>query len=179
VKREALILAGLLAAFSLGAQQYLEVRQSQGFVEALLSDQGWRQAVVGRQLPAGAVLTSWIDASATVAYQDSVLTVEPLTHLTVLEVGTDLVRLSLEAGGLKVQSPSLAWEIRFRGLAIRLKGAAAITDGTLTVTEGSAEVSAEASAAGRAPVKLAAGRSVDLLARQAGPVFTSAPGSTR
>lgn len=160
----------LAAASSLAAQTVpaLEVQQSSGFVEALLPDLGWRQAVIGRQLPAGSVVTSWIDAGATLGYGDSVLTLEPLSHLSVLAVGSDLVKVSLLSGGVKVQTTGLACELEFRGMVIRIeKATAVISDGVLSVREGSVIVSG----AQDRPVPVSAGRSILLLSSPEGPVF--------
>jgi len=160
------------AAASLAAQASpvpaFEVQQSSGFVEALLPDLGWRQAVIGRQLPAGSVVTSWIDAEATLGYGDSVLTLEPLSHLGVLAVGSDRVRISLLAGGVKVQTATLACELEFRGMVIRVENAAVIlSDGTLSVQAGSVTVSG----ARDAPMPVSAGSSILLLSSPEGPVF--------
>jgi hypothetical protein len=166
-----LVIASLLAAASssLSAQQqYLEVQQSTGFVEAFLADLGWRQAVVGRQLPAGAVVTSWIGATARMSYGDSLVTVSQLTHLTVLAVGPEAVRLSVESGGLSVDSANLVYEIEFRGLVVRVtKGTIAFNDGTLSVQSGNVEVVG----AQERPVMVPAGTSLDLISSPTGPVF--------
>jgi len=77
VKKLAIIISALLSAAScLNAQeQVLEVQQTSGFAEALLENLGWRQAVIGRQLPAGSAVTSWLDAEAKLGYRDSIVTV--------------------------------------------------------------------------------------------------------
>jgi hypothetical protein len=171
VKPAVIACAALLAAAtSLGAQQQpLHVLQSHGYVEALLADQGWRQAVVGRELPAGAVVASWLKAGATLGYRDGTLTVGPLTHLTVVDADAERLQLSLEAGAVELQSAGTVIEIRFRGLLVRIeKGRALISDGVLTVKEGSCELRG---AAGRDPMKLAVGDSLDLVARAGGAVF--------
>jgi hypothetical protein len=167
-----LVIASLLAAVSssLSAQQqqYLEVQQSTGFVEAFLADLGWRQAVVGRQLPAGAVVTSWIGATARMSYGDSLVTVSQLTHLTVLAVGPEAVRLSVESGGLSVDSANLVYEIVFRGMVVRItRGTIAFNDGTLSVQSGNVEVDG----AQERPVMVPAGTSLDLISSPTGPVF--------
>jgi hypothetical protein len=175
VKRKwlpALLLAAV--AFAASAQtaetQLMEVQQSSGFVEVLLPDLGWRQAVVGRQVPADAVMTSWIDASAKVGYGDSVLTVQPLTHLKVLSVSSALIRLFLESGGVEIDAASMTYEIEFRGMVVRIeKGKAALSDGMLAVQSGSVVVNG----AQARPLPVEAGRSLSLLSRPAGAVFRS------
>ena len=159
----------LMGLSSAGAQDLvLEVQQSNGFVEALLANLGWRQAVVGRQLPAGAVVTSWLAASATLGYNDSVVTVEQLTHLTVLDVGPAAVRLSLESGGLKVDSGGVVYEIQFRGMVIHIEnGSAVLRDGALTAESGRVVVNG----ARDGPMEVPAGATVFLLSPAEGPVF--------
>jgi hypothetical protein len=147
----------------------MEVLQSSGFVEVLLPDLGWRQAVIGRQVPAGSVMTSWIDANASIGYGDSVVALEPFSHVTVVSLSSALVRMSLESGGIGIKTPTIACEIAFRGMVVRIeKGAATLSDATLKVTEGSAVVTG----AGSQPIAVAAGKAISLLATPSGPVFT-------
>jgi hypothetical protein len=174
--RKLVVIAMILlrAASSLGAQAAaapgFEVQESSGFVEALLPELGWRQAVIGRQLPAGAVVTAWIDARATIGYGDSVLTLEPFSHLGVVAVGNDLVRVALLSGGVKVQTATLACEVEFRGLVIRVeKGTAILSDETLSVQDGTVTVTG----AQDKPIAVPAGTSILLITRPEGPVFPS------
>lgn len=160
------------AASSLGAQASappgFEVQESSGFVEALLPELGWRQAVIGRQLPAGAVVTAWTDARATLSYGDIVLALEPFSHLGVVAVGTDLVRVSLLSGGVKVQTATVACEVEFRGLVIRVeKGTAVLSDERLSVQDGTVTVTG----AQDKPIVVPAGTSILLITRPEGPVF--------
>ncbi|HTP57443.1 MAG TPA: hypothetical protein VMM82_00910, partial [Spirochaetia bacterium] len=110
-----ILLAGLA---TLGAQQeqVLEVQQSNGFVEALIGNLGWRQAVIGRQIPTGSVVTSWLGAAAKMGYQDTLVSIDQLTHFTVLDVEPALVRLSVESGSITVDCPTSAYELEFRGM---------------------------------------------------------------
>jgi hypothetical protein len=148
-----------------------EVQESSGFVEALLPDLGWRQAVIGRQLPAGSVVTSWIDARATLSYGDSVLTLEPFTHLGFAAIGNDVVRLTLLAGGVKVKTAALACELEYKGMVVRIEnGTATISDATVSVQEGTVTVTG----AQDKPLIVAAGSSIGLTARREGPVFSAA-----
>jgi hypothetical protein len=173
VKKLAVIVLVLLAAVSpLGAQSAVipafEVQESSGFVEALLPEVGWRQAVIGRQLPAGSEVTAWLDARATLGYGDTLLTLEPFSLLKVEAVGTDLVRVSLLCGGVKVQTAALACELEFRGMVIRIeKGTAVLSDETLTVQEGTVIVNG----ARDKPMPLTAGTSMPLISAPNGPVF--------
>ncbi len=163
-----LVLALLAGATSLVEGQALEVQQSSGFVETLLPDLGWRQAVLGRQLPPDAVVTSWLGASARLTYGGSVVTLGPLSHLRILSVGKDLVRLSLEAGTVTVESSTPACEIEFRGLMVRMEqGNVTLTDGVLSVKAGTASLQG----AQDKPLTFGPGSTFSLLTRSTGPVF--------
>jgi hypothetical protein len=168
----ALLLAAVAATLSAQATdaQLMEVQQSSGFVEVLLPDLGWRQAVIGRQVPAGSVITSWTDASAKVGYGDSLVSLEQLSHLKVLSISSSLIRFSLESGGIVVETPTSACEIEFRGMVVRIEnGSATLNDGSLAVRSGSVVVNG----AGRGPLPVAAGATISLLSPPAGPVFGS------
>jgi hypothetical protein len=169
----ALLLAAVASTLSAQATdvQLMEVQQSSGFVEVLLPDLGWRQAVIGRQVPAGSVMTSWIDASAKVSYGDSLVTLEQLSHVKVLSITSSLIRLSLESGGIEIETPTAACEIEFRGMVIHVaKGKATLSDGSLAVQSGSVVVDG----ARREALPVPAGTTVSLLSPPAGPVFGSA-----
>jgi hypothetical protein len=164
------LLAGL-ATLEAQQEQVLEVQQSSGFVEALIGDLGWRQAVIGRPLPAGSVVTSWLGASAKMGYRDTVVSIEQLTHFTVLAVEPALVRLSVQSGSVRVDCPTTAYEIEFRGMVIRVeKGSAVLNDGLLSAEAGSVVVTG----AQDGPLPVASGTSINLLAVDFGPVFRSA-----
>ena len=149
----------------------LEVQQSTGFVEVLLPELGWRQAVIGRQVPAGSVMTAWLDATARLAYGDSILTLDQLSHVKVIDISASLIRLSVEAGGITIEVPTTACEIEFRGMVIRVeKGKASLGDDSLAVQSGSAVVQG----AGPQPLPVAAGAKIALLSPAAGPIFAGA-----
>ena len=155
------------AAAALHAQA-LEVQESSGTVEAFLPDLGWRQAVVGRPLPADSVLTSWVGSKARVGFADSTCTVDALTDVRVQAVSDQLVRLSLLAGGITVQTGAVPYEIEFRGVTVRVEGGeASLSDGVLTLRSGTSVVTG----AGGTPLPLKPGAVLDLLSRNEGPVF--------
>ena len=167
-------LCGMLAvvlfagASSLLGGQALEVQQSSGFVEVLLPEVGWRQAVLGRQLPPDAVVTSWLGAGTRLTYGGSVITLGPLSHLRILSVDKELVSLSLQAGTVTVESSTPACEIEFRGLTVRLEqGSVTLTDGTLRVLTGTAVVKG----AQDRPLTFGPGSTFSLLTQPSGPVF--------
>ncbi len=150
--------------------QALEVQQSTGFVEVLLPDLGWRQAVLGRQLPPEAVVTSWLGASTRLAYDGSIVTLGPLSHLRIISVNKELVSLSLQAGTITVESSTPPCEIEFRGLTVRLEqGSITLTDGILRVVTGTAVVTG----AQDQPLAFGPGSTFSLLTQPSGPVFKS------
>jgi hypothetical protein len=166
--RWALTFALMAGSASLLAGQALEVQQSSGFVEVLLPDLGWRQAVLGRQLPPGAVVTSWLEASARITFGGSTVTLGPLSHLQILSVGKELVRLSLQAGAVTVEASAPAYEIEFRGLTVRIEqGTASLADGVLTVSSGTVLLTG----AREEPLPINPGRSISLLSPSVGPIL--------
>lgn len=152
--------------------QAFEVQASSGYVEALLPSLGWRQAVVGRQVPAGSVVTAWQDARMEMDYQGDSVAVGSLTHLRVQALEPALVRLSLTSGSITIKVTTATFEVAFRGAAVRVeKGAATLADGVLTVASGNVSV-IEANAPPRA---VAPGETLSLLQRETGPVFPTSP----
>jgi len=148
--------------------QAFEVQASSGYVEALLPALGWRQAVVGRQVPADSVVTAWQDAKAEMDYQGDSVTVGSFTHLRVLSVEADRVRLSLTSGSVTIKSTTASFELDFRGTVVQVeKGAATVTDGVLTVATGDVRV-VEKNAQ---PHVVQPGETLSLLSRQTGSVF--------
>jgi hypothetical protein len=94
--------------------------------------------------------------------------VGPLSHLRILVVSDELVRLALASGTITVETPSLPYEIEFRGVTIRIEaGAVTIADGVLTVGSGTAMVTGARDLA----LPVSPGTSLNLLARSEGPVF--------
>lgn len=168
-RRGLLVVALLASAPCLFAQvQVLEVRESSGYAEALLPTSGWRQAVVGRQLPAGSIVTTWQDARTRLDYQGDTVEVGPLTHLRVLSLEQSLVRLVLTEGSISVEAGFTAFELEYRGIRIRVeKGALSLASGALTVKSGSVFMT-ESNAEQRV---VAEGATISLLSRQTGPVF--------
>jgi hypothetical protein len=148
--------------------QAFEVQASSGYVEALLPSLGWRQAVVGRQVPAGSVVTAWQDARMEMDYQGDSVTVGSLTHLRVQALDPALVHLSLTSGSITIKATTATYEVAFRGTAVQVeKGAATLADGILTVASGNVRV-IEANARPRA---VEPGETLSLLVRETGPVF--------
>jgi hypothetical protein len=167
----ACILALALAsgAAGLGAQA-IEVLESSGYAEVLLPDIGWRQAVVGRQVGAGSVLTSWLGARAKFEYQGGLLELGPLSRLRVLALAVEpaSARLSLAEGRLSIDTKGTAFELEYRGMTIKVEsGSIALSGGLLSVASGSATLSGYDSA----PLILSAGERLSLLDRESGPVF--------
>ena len=113
--------------------------------------------------------------AATLGYGDSVLTLEPFTHLGVVAVEPDVVRMSLVSGGVKVQTAALACELEFRGFVIRFeKATVVLSDGNLNVAAGTAVVTG----ARDGPLPVLAGTLVRLLSPREGPVFPASDPSS-
>jgi len=146
----------------------MEVLESSGYVETLLPSVGWRQAVVGRQLPEGAVLTAWLDANARVDFQGNTLSVGPLSRVLIRSIQPGQVQLSVGAGSISVTAVNAAFSVEYRGFVIRVeKGAFVLEDGVLRPDSGAVTVAEPGS-----PVRsLAPGDSLNLLSRKTGPVF--------
>ncbi len=173
--RAAFRCAALAAAYlALGPSvfgQAPEVLESSGYVEVQLPTVGWRQAVVGRQLPAGSVVTAWRDARATIDYGGDTVTVGPLTHLKVQAVDGPRVQLALTEGSITVAAAAAEFEVVYRGIQVHVeKGAFSLVDGSLAVASGQVTVT-EPGAKART---VAAGSRLQLLQRRSGPVFGSA-----
>ncbi|HVO39865.1 MAG TPA: hypothetical protein VMV03_12625, partial [Spirochaetia bacterium] len=134
----AVLVAGGLALLPAAVfAQAFEVQASSGYVEALLPSLGWRQAVVGRQVPAGSVVTAWQDARMEMDYQGDSLTVGALSHVRIQALEPALVRLSLTSGSLTIKATTATFEVAFRGAAVQVeKGAATLTNGLLTAASG-------------------------------------------
>jgi hypothetical protein len=158
----AALLAQSLAALS------IEVSSSAGYAESLVPSVGWRQAVVGRQLPEGSVVAAWKGARAEMDYLGSRISLGSLGHLEVLSIGPESVGLRLTEGSLSVTAAGLRFTIEYRGFRISLEGGElSLADGILAVASGSVAVEGYSSR----PLALATGSRLDLLARVTGPVL--------
>ncbi len=156
------------AAGALGAQA-LEVMESTGFVEVNLPSTGWRQAVVGRQIPAGSTLTSWLSASARIEYKGSTLKTGPFTYATVTAVEGEVVRISLVCGSLSIEAPGpVAYEVEIRGMTVRIQaGAADLTAEAVSCRSGAVTLSIREGDT----ISLAEGDSLSLTDIPRGPVL--------
>jgi hypothetical protein len=158
----------LLACAGLGGQA-LEVMESTGFVEVNLPTTGWRQAVVGRQIPAGSTLTSWLSAGARMEYKGSVVKIGSGTYARITAVETDAVRISLVSGSLSIDAPGpVAYEVEIRGMTIRIEaGSADVGADTISARGGKVTLSGR----GDDTILLPEGGSVSLTEELRGPVF--------
>lgn len=163
------VLAFALAWASAAASaQVLEVLESRGFAETRIPAVGWRQAVVGRQLPEGSTATTWLAARAVLAFPGVRLELGELTHLRVLALESGAVRLSLTAGSLVLESEGTRLEVEFGGAVLRLEnGTAEISGDVLKLISGTAVLSG----AGPSPRILEAGTVLRLSERRIGSVF--------
>ncbi len=159
-------IAALLAQAA--AAQAIEVSSSEGYAESLVPSVGWRQAVVGRQLPEGSIVATWTAARAEMGYLGARMTLGPLGLLEVASASADSVGLRLTEGSLEIAASGLRFEIEYRGARISLQGGEIVlADGILAVRSGKASVEGYASA----PLALSAGESLNLLLKETGPVF--------
>jgi len=157
----------LSAALSASAQE-IELSSSKGYAEALLPSVGWRQAVIGRRLPAGSVLITWTGAEARMEYEGSSLSLGPLSRLEVRGIGADSISLSLTEGELSIAAGSLSVEVEYRGVRVSTKGGGLrIADGKIAVDSGAVLIEGYAAS----PVTLSAGSRLELFERKRGSVF--------
>lgn len=164
------LLAAAIAALiaQAAAAQAIEVSSSKGYAESLVPAIGWRQAVVGRQLPEGSVVATWTGADAEMGYLGARISLGPLGRLEIVSVGADSVGLRLTEGSLAIAASGLRFGIEYRGVRISLEdGEIVLADGTLMVKSGIATVEGYASD----PVIVSTGKPLELLGRKTGPVL--------
>ncbi len=157
-----------LAASSAAFAQEIEIAESRGYAEALLPSIGWRQAVIGRRLPAGSILSAWIGAEARMEYEGASLVLGPMGRLEVREIGADSIYLVLTEGELTVDAGPMRVAVEYRGVRASTEGGALrIADGTIAVDSGAVLVEGYAGA----PVALESGARLDLFERKKGAVL--------
>lgn len=164
-----MLLFSLVAAPALRAQLASEgapageVTASDGFAEALLPEVGWRQAVLGRPLPAGTVITTWLDGTVEFDLAGAQLQLDPLSHLTVKQPGPETARVSLQTGVVTVMTEDSAVELGVGEDTVHIsEGRARVSRESVVLEYGAAEVRRP----GEAPVPLEAGAE-ELLRREA------------
>jgi hypothetical protein len=166
----------LLAAHGVCAQRAI-IRDFAGTVEVKLpGSEAWVNAVKEQTLTGDAVISTGFRSTALIEIGDSLLTVRPLTRLTITELSqnreTEKIDLNLQAGRVRAEvSPSAGANIDF---TVRSSAATASVRGTifnfdtfnLTVNEGTVEFSGAAGS----PVLIDAGGSVQAGERGERPV---------
>jgi hypothetical protein len=164
-----LLLAAIAALVAqAAAAQAIEISSSEGYAESLVPSVGWRQAVVGRQLPEGSIVATWAAAKAEMGYLGAKVSLGPLSRLEIASVGADSVGLRLTEGSLGIAASGLRFEIDYRGARISIQGGEIVlADGSIEVVSGIASV--EGYALGI--VAVPAGTSLNLLLKKTGPVF--------
>ena len=135
------VVALLCGTAALGAQQ-LAVSESVSRVEVLLSDREWRRAVLGRAVPDGGVVTTWLDSEVTLSRPGTELRLGSLGHLVVETTTEGALELRLTAGALQVEAIDIAVRITLaRGDTITTTGARFLVDGdTIAVETGTVQV---------------------------------------
>jgi hypothetical protein len=114
------LLLSLIFTFSLGAQSSYNVTRAEGKVEIRLSGGTWTPVTVGARVPVNASISTGFASRAVLEGAGAVITVEPLTRMSVEELktnaggGTD-TRLGLRTGRVRASVRSTeAGKTRFR-----------------------------------------------------------------
>jgi hypothetical protein len=167
MRRLAIAILAASCACALAAQA-VEVVSSEGYAESLVPDLGWRQAVIGRQLPEGAVVATWTGAKVVMDYSGDRMEFGSFGRLEIASIGTGELFLALTEGSLSIRSSSVRFVVEYRGARIAIAGGElTIADGAIAVASGSATVEGYSAAA----VSLGPGSRLDLFRREAGPVL--------
>ena len=117
----------------------LQVDGSEGTSEALIPGLGWRRAVIGRTLPPGSVVTTWVDSTVTISGEGIVVDVAPLTHLSLMD--GQAVGLSLAAGRIVLQSEqAVTIRVPIRDLTVESPGPVRLILTTMDILVGEGEV---------------------------------------
>jgi hypothetical protein len=159
------------------AAQAAQVAGSSGTAEALIPDVGWRQAVLGRVLPVGSILTCWIDSSVEVEVGSAAFVLQSLSHAEIASVSEQQIELRLSAGALDVTTEGTEVLIRLASIGggtagestmvVLVEGEARVTTTAVMLTSGSARVNMS----GEEAVELAAGDQFSPAAPPLEPVF--------
>ena len=169
-----LAVALLCGAVSLSAQQ-LVVSESVSQVEVLLPDRGWRRAVLGRVIPSGSVITTWLDSEMMLGQPGVDLRLMSLGHLVVESMTETALELRLTAGALWVDVVDTAVRITVanRGYTITTTGARfSIDNRAIAIETGEVQVDG---AYAPAPITLADGAEFSFMPRYLGSVFPVTP----
>lgn len=112
------------------AAQQLVVSDSIAQAEVLLPELGWRRAVLGRAIPTGSVVTTWIDSEVALEQQGVELRLVSLGHLIVESTTEDALDLRLTAGTLQVDTADISLRIVLtsRGHTVTTEGARFLID---------------------------------------------------
>lgn len=146
-----------------------EVIASDGFAEALLPEIGWRQAVLGRRLPEGTVIATWLDARAELELAGARLQLEPLTHVRVEHLGQNAAELSLQTGVVTVLTEGAAVVLTAGESSLRItEGRARLSREAVSLESGTAELARP----GEASVPLEAGDYRRLIREGFGGIFS-------
>ena len=167
------VVALLCGAAALGAQQ-LTVSESVSRVEVLLSDRGWGRAVLGRAVPDGGVITTWLDSEVTLGRPGVELRLGSLGHLVVEATTEEAPELRLTAGMLQVEAVETAVRIvPARGGTITTSGARFSIDGdTIAVETGTIRIER---AGTPETITLSDGERFSFVPHRRGPIFPVTP----
>ncbi len=151
VRRPFLLVVAFVVSSTIGLRAQdgalvAEIANASGTAEVLNPDVGWRRAVLGRRLFAGSKVTTWLDSSVSMSRGDSLITLGPLSHLEVIGVENEQLRLRLDAGQVDVvASEGLTLDIPMRDIAIVANAPSEYSASTreIAVTSGSVTVVSE------------------------------------
>lgn len=162
----AVLIAVAPEAVAQAGDPYVEVADSSGFAEVLLSA-GWRQAVEGRRVPVGGVLTTWVDAGIRVTYLDAELELGALTQLTIASLRSDSLVVRVGVGELTATAGATKITIHAGDLAIECSECELTVGDQLDIAAGEATIVTQD---GRSLV-VAPGDRVELVQSSRGPIL--------
>ena len=139
----------VLAASGVFAQQAV-IKELSGTVEIKRAGSGvWEKAVQGQTITGDTVISTGFKSSALISFGNSMLTVRPLTRLTLTEIsnmaGTETINTNLQAGRVRVDANPPAgtkgsYNVQSPIATASVRGTVfEITTYTLSVIEGSVE----------------------------------------
>ncbi|MFW5995433.1 MAG: FecR family protein [Spirochaetia bacterium] len=141
------IVLAVTAVTGIAQEQMAVIEEAEGTVEVQLPGEDWQPVAAGDAVPVSAKLSTGFDAQAMVAVTEStVVTVDPLTRLTVediaLEEGIESSELNLEVGRVegsvkRVEDRETRFDVSSPVATASVRGTQFLFDGEeLSVSEG-------------------------------------------
>ncbi|MFP4431968.1 MAG: hypothetical protein ACLFPV_12015 [Spirochaetaceae bacterium] len=163
-----------LEAQEQGQEVVAEVALTEGTAEVSIPDVGWRRAVLGRRLLPESLVTTWRDSRVLVSRGETTVEIGPVSHLGILGIRDDLLRIRFDAGSLMVETQEgIIVDIPVRESRLRSSGAARFSATTreLSVIAGSVFLEVP----GIGSTEVTAGRRVSLVPHDLEPIFLPKP----